>query len=42
MIIVVVQTVTGEAGLYYASIPDTSPLFTAAALTAQTSLEVDT
>ena len=31
MIMVVVETVTGEAGLFYASIPDTSPQFMAAA-----------
>ena len=41
MIIVVVETVTGEAGLFYASIPDTSPQFMAAAQAAQTTLEVD-
>ena len=40
MIIVVVETVTGEAGLFYASIPDTSPQFMAAAQAAQTTLEV--
>jgi hypothetical protein len=41
MIIVVVETVTGEAGLFYASIPDTSPQFIAAAQAAQTTLKVD-
>ena len=41
MIIVVVETVTGEAGLFYASIPDTSPQFMAAAQAAQTTLTVD-
>ena len=41
MIIVVVETVTGEAGLFYASIPDTSPQFMAAARAAQSTLEVD-
>ncbi|HZA03916.1 MAG TPA: DUF2510 domain-containing protein [Propionibacteriaceae bacterium] len=41
MIIVVVETVTGEAGLFYASIPDTSPQFMAAAQAAQSTLEVD-
>ena len=40
MIIVVVDTVPGEAGLFYASIPDTSPQFMAAALAAQSTLEV--
>jgi hypothetical protein len=41
MIIVVVETVTGEAGLFYASIPDTSPEFMPAAQAAQSTLEVD-
>jgi hypothetical protein len=41
MIIVVVETVTGEAGLFYASIPDTSPQFLPAAQAAQSTLEVD-
>ena len=41
MTIVVVETVTGEAGLFYASIPDTSPQFTAAARAARSTLEID-
>lgn len=41
MTIVVVETVAGEAGLFYASVPDTSPQFTAPALAAQASLQVD-
>jgi Protein of unknown function (DUF2510) len=41
MIIVVVETVTGEAGLFYASIPDTSPEFMAAARAAQSTLQVE-
>jgi hypothetical protein len=41
MIIVVVETVTGEAGLFYASIPDTSPEFMPAARAAQSTLQVD-
>ena len=41
MIIVVVETVTGEAGLFYASVPDTSPQFMPAARAAQSTLEVD-
>jgi len=41
MIIVVVETVAGEAGLFYASIPDTSPQFMAPARAAQTTLEVE-
>jgi hypothetical protein len=41
MIIVVVATVTGEAGLFYASIPDTSPEFMPAARAAQSTLQVD-
>jgi hypothetical protein len=40
MIIVVVDTVPGEAGLFYASIPDTSPQFMAPARRAQASLRV--
>ena len=42
MIIVVVETVTGEAGLFYASIPDTSPEFMAATRAAQSTLAVET
>ena len=41
MINVVVETVTGEAGLFYASVPDTSPQFMPAARAAQSTLEVD-
>jgi hypothetical protein len=41
MVIVVVETVTGEAGLFYASIPDTSPEFMPAARAAQSTLAVD-
>ena len=41
MIILVVETVTGEAGLFYASIPDTSPQFMPAAQAAQSTLQVD-
>jgi hypothetical protein len=41
MVIVVVETVTGEAGLFYASIPDTSPQFVEPARKAQASLKVD-
>lgn len=41
MTVVVVETVTGEAGLFYASIPDTSPQFTAVAQAAQSTLAVD-
>ena len=40
MIIVVVETVTGEAGLFYASIPDTSPQSMPAAQAAQATLRV--
>jgi hypothetical protein len=40
MIIVVVDTVPGEAGLFYASIPDTSPQFMEPARRAQASLRV--
>jgi hypothetical protein len=40
MIIVVVDTVPGEAGLFYASIPDTSPQFMESARVAQDSLAV--
>jgi hypothetical protein len=40
MIIVVVDTVPGEAGLFYASIPDTSPQFMEPARRAQASLQV--
>jgi hypothetical protein len=40
MIIVVVDTVPGEAGLFYASIPDTSPQFMDPARGAQASLRV--
>ena len=40
MIIVVVDTVPGEAGLFYASIPDTSPQFMVPARRAQASLQV--
>jgi hypothetical protein len=40
MIIVVVDTMPGEAGLFYASIPDTSPQFMAPARRAQASLRV--
>ena len=40
MIIVVVDTGPSEAGLFYASIPDTSPQFMAAALAAQSTLRV--
>lgn len=41
MVIVVVETVSGEAGLFYASIPDTSPQFIEPARDAQASLQVD-
>lgn len=41
MTIVVVETVAGEAGLFYASVPDTSPQFLPAAQAAQSTLEVD-
>lgn len=41
MVIVVVETVAGEAGLFYASIPDTSPQFVKPARDAQASLRVD-
>ncbi len=41
MVIVVVETVSGEAGLFYASIPDTSPQFLKPARAAQASLQVD-
>jgi len=41
MTIVVVETVAGEAGLFYASIPDTSPQFMPAAAAAQSTLAVD-
>ena len=40
MIIVVVDTVQGEGGLFYASIPDTSPQFVEPARGAQASLQV--
>jgi hypothetical protein len=40
MIIVVVDTVQGEGGLFYASIPDTSPQFLEPARGAQVSLQV--
>jgi hypothetical protein len=40
MIIVVVDTVPGEGGLFYASIPDTSPQFLEPARVAQASLQV--
>jgi hypothetical protein len=40
MIIVVVDTVPGEAGLFYASIPDTSPQFMEPARDAKASLRV--
>ena len=40
MIIVVVDTMPGEAGLFYASIPDTSPQFLEPARRAQASLRV--
>jgi hypothetical protein len=40
MIVVVVDTVPGEAGLFYASIPDTSPQFMEPARGAQASLRV--
>lgn len=41
MVIVVVETVTGEAGLFYASVPDTSPQFLEPARDAQASLRVE-
>lgn len=41
MILVVVDTDDGEAGLFYASIPDTSPQFLEPARAAQRSLQVD-
>jgi hypothetical protein len=40
MIIVVVDTGDGEAGLFYASIPDTSPQFLEPARQALASLKV--
>jgi hypothetical protein len=40
MIIVVMDTVPGEGGLFYASIPDTSPQFMKPARGAQASLRV--
>ena len=40
MIVVVVDTVPGEAGLFYASIPDTSPQFMEPARGSQASLRV--
>jgi hypothetical protein len=40
MIVVVVDTMPGEAGLFYASIPDTSPQFMEPARGAQASLRV--